>query len=218
MQSVLLLSTLYLSLMAPGNNKAQRIYLDRGMQETSKGKAEFYKLPEGQRGDAYIGRIFTMDNVLKAEGEYADAALKVEHGHFKFFHPDGSLESEGDYVMGNKSGVWKRFDKWGQEMAERVYDPDPLNNIVYTMASTMPQYPGGERAMITYLNSKAEPTEGSYASFVVEKDGDLSGIKVIGLDGSKAEEIADALENAPRFEVGEKDGVPVRVQMRVPLK
>jgi antitoxin component YwqK of YwqJK toxin-antitoxin module len=218
MQTLLLLTTLWTGLLAPGDNKAPRTYLSNVMEVTTKGKAAYYKVPAGQEGMAYIGRIYTMDDVLKAEGHYADAALEVEQGHFTYYHPDGKVESEGDYAMGHKSGVWQRFDQWGEQLAEKVYDTKPLENIVYTVAPTMPQYPGGEQAMITYLKGKATNADGMTASFVVEKNGDLSEIKVIGGSPSMAEDIAEALEKAPRFEVGEKDGVPVRVQMRVPLK
>jgi len=120
--------------------------------------------------------------------------------------------------MGYKSGVWQRYDEWGQQLAEKVYDPTPLENIIYTMAPTMPQYPGGDRAMVDYLRSTAGDVKGAMASFVVEKDGDLSGIKVTGAPPPASDQLVDALDRAPRFEAGEKDGVPVRVLMRVPLK
>ena len=146
------------------------------------------------------------------------AALHVEHGHFVYYFPDGKKESEGDYEMGHKSGVWLRYDQWGQQLAEKVYDPSPLENIVYTMAPTMPQYPGGEQAMISYLKTKAGDVDGATATFVVEKDGDLSEIKVIGAQPAISDQLVDALDRAPRFDAGAKDGVPVRVHMRVPLK
>ena len=217
MQALLLLTCL-VSLAAPGDNRSQRIYLNKVMEVTTKGKAEYYKIPAGQEGSTYIGRIYTMDDVLKAEGHFIDAALRVPHGSFTYYHPDGKIESQGEYVMGNKSGVWQRFDEWGQQLAEKVYDHAPLENIVYTMAPTMPQYPGGDQAMITYLKGISPGLHGATASFVVEKNGDLSDIKVIGAEPGAADHVVQALEKAPRFEAGEKDGIPVRVQMRVPLK
>jgi hypothetical protein len=72
--------------------------------------------------------------------------------------------------------------------------------------------------MISYLKKSAGEVEGATATFVVEKDGDLSEIKVIGAQPAVSDQLVMALDRAPRFEAGEKDGVPVRVQMRVPLK
>lgn len=218
MHALLLAASILSSTFAPGDKKAARTYLNSVMEPTSRGKAAYYKVAAGQDGPLYVGRIFTMDDVLKAEGRYADADLLVAHGHFTFFFPDGKKESEGDYEMGYKSGVWQRYDEWGQQLAEKVYDPTPLENIVYTMAPTMPQYPGGEQAMITYLKKSAGEVDGATATFVVEKNGDLSEIKVLGAPPGVDEQIVDALDHAPRFEAGEKDGLPVRVHMRVPLK
>ena len=218
MHALLLSAFLGTAMIAPGDKKPVRIYLNSVMETPTKGKAAYYKIAAGQDGSAYVGKIFTMDDVLKAEGRYADAALEVEDGHFIYYFPDGKKESEGDYAMGNKSGVWQRYDEWGQQLAEKVYDPTPLENIVYTMAPTMPQYPGGDQAMITYLKTKAGEVEGATATFVVEKDGDLSEIKVIGAQPAITDQLVMALDQAPRFEAGEKDGVPVRVHMRVPLK
>ncbi len=218
MQTLLLVTTLWTGLFVPGDKKPARTYLSNVMEPTTKGKAAFYKEPAGQQGTLYIGKIFTTDGVLKAEGHYADAELRIEQGHFKFYHADGKLESEGDYAMGNKSGVWQRYDDWGQQLAEKVYNPAPLENIIYTQAPTMPQYPGGKQAMINYLRNTVGSVPGATASFVVEKNGDLSEIKVIGANPPTSEQLVQALDKAPRFEAGAKDGLPIRVQMRMPLK
>lgn len=217
MQNLFLLTAFVTGLLIPGD-KPQRTYLSDRLEATTKGKASYYKEPVGMDGTLYLGRIYTMKGVLKAEGHYADAALKVEHGRFRYFHPDGKVESEGDYVMGQKSGVWQRYDNWGQELAEKVYDAEPLKNLVYSLAPTMPSYPGGERAMIGYLRSNVKEAKGATALFVVEKDGALSDIRVLNADTAVAEKVVQALERAPRFEAGLRDGVPVRVQMRVPIK
>ncbi len=218
MYAILLAASICNMTLAPGGKKPARIYLSSVMEPTTKGKAAYYKIPDGQDGSLYVGRIYTMDDILKAEGRYADASLRIAHGRFIFYFPDGKKESEGDYEMGNKSGIWQRYDEWGQQLAEKVYDPSPLENIVYTMAPTMPQYPGGDQAMITYLKKSAGEVDGAMATFVVEKDGDLSDIKVMGAEPTINDQIVQALDQAPRFEAGEKDGIPVRVQMRVPLK
>ena len=120
--------------------------------------------------------------------------------------------------MGNKSGVWQSWNDWGEPMAEKVYNADVLANIVYTTAPTMPQYPGGDKAMVSYLKDKCGEVKGATANFVVETDGDLTGIRVTGTDPATAEMLVSALDQAPRFDAGNKNGVPVRVEMRVPLK
>lgn len=216
-----LLTSVLLVALATGTANAQRSYLDGGLGSTSKGKAAFYVEPGEAVPDGHVAaQIFTMDGVLKAKGFYTDAECRIPDGHFVFYFPNGKVESEGDYVKGRKNGVWTRKDKWGRDLAEKVYDPAPLDNVVYTLAQTMPQYPGGEKAMVRYLREKVGKTHGDVmASFIVEKDGMLSEVEVVGADDPKiADQIASAISAAPRWAAGQQDGQPVRVQMRVPLK
>lgn len=219
MYALLLATTVCSSLVASAAASGQRTYLNGVLEPSTKARAAYYKEPAGMDGALHLGRIYTMDGVLKAEGRYADAELQVEQGLFVFYFPDGKVESTGNYENGKKSGVWKRYDRWGQALAEKVYDPTPLENIVYTMAQTMPAYPGGERAMVKYVHEKCGKTKGEVvATFVVEKDGGLSDVKVLGADDRTTEQLVQALEASPRWQAGVNDGVPVRVQMRVPLK
>lgn len=201
--------------------QAQRIYLDAVLEPATKAKAAYYLEPGGSDGaDGYLAQIYNMDGSLKAKGRYADAECRVPDGHFTFYFPNGKVESEGNYQNGRKDGVWTRNDKWGRELAEKVYDAAPLKNLVYTMAQTMPQFPGGEKAMVRYVREKVGKTSGEVmASFIVEKDGQLSDLQVVGAEDPRvAEQIAEAIVAAPRWEAGVQDGQPVRVQMRVPLK
>lgn len=204
----------------------QRQYLDEVLAATTVKKARHYRVNEGRDGELFIGRTYTMDGKLKSEGRYADAALIVPHGAFVFYHPNGKVESRGAYVNGNKSGVWERFDAWGAPLAEKIYDPEPLENIIYTRAGTMPTYPGGgERAFVKYVRQKVSPISGQRlkgavtASFVVEKNGELTDVKVIdGKDGVFDGRVVDAVRSTSPWQPGADQGRPVRVQMRVPVQ
>lgn len=201
--------------------QAQKVYLDATLEPVNKGKAVYYLEPGGSDGTGgYLADLYYMDGTLKAKGRYADDQYRVPDGHFVFFHPNGKIESEGNYVQGWKDGPWTRKDKWGRELAEKIYDAEPLRNIVYTMAQTMPRYPGGEKAMVQYVRDRVgKPSGDVMATFVVEKDGRLSGVEVTGAENEQvADQIASAISEAPRWTAGSQDGQPVRVQMRVPLK
>ncbi|MCC6542261.1 MAG: TonB family protein [Flavobacteriales bacterium] len=206
--------------------KAAKIYLSEVLEPTSKGKAAYYLQPEGMDGDLYIGKIYTMDGKVKAEGRFRDPELTIEEGPFVFYHPNGKVESQGAYVMGNKTGVWLRFDPWGAPLAEKVYNPDVLANILYTRAETMPTFRGGdERAFVRTVKEGVKLPEGStvkgsvMASFVVEKNGELSDVKVIeGQDKAVDDQVVDVIKSTSPWTPGADKGVPVRVQMRVPVQ
>lgn len=217
----LLIATLALAVLSAGQARAQRSYLDAVLQPCKEGVAAYYMEPGGtDAAGGYLAQIHSLDGKLKAQGRYADPERRIPDGRFTYFFPNGKVESEGAFVMGRKDGIWKRNDKWGRPLAEKVYDNTVMANLVYTMAQAMPQFPGGEKAMVRYLKDKVGRTSGNVmASFIVEKDGRLSEVKVTGVQDPKvADQVADAFSTAPRWEAGTQDGQPVRVQMHVPLK
>lgn len=208
----------------PGDPERQ--YLSDVLEPAAKKKASFYREVSGRDGELYIGKTYTMDGKLKAEGTYLDASLGRPHGYFTYYHPNGRVESRGEYIKGNKAGIWERFDAWGQPMAEKVYNPEPLANIVYTRAETMPRFKDGdEKALVRYVRSKVESAgskrvKGTYtSSFIVEKDGSLSDVKVVeGQDEQIGQQVVDAIKSTDPWAPGADKGQPVRVQMRVPVQ
>ncbi len=206
---------------------SEKQYLNEVLEATSKKNAAYYRIAGGDTKDgAFLGKTFSMDGGLKAEGPYADPGLMVEHGRFTYYHSNGKVESRGEFVMGLKTGVWERFDQWGRPLAEKVYDPEPLANIVYSRAQTMPRYPhGGERELIRYIKDRVSPLDakgqkGSVtASFIVEKDGQLSDVKVVEQRGVKLDQqVVDAIRTTAPWEPGLERGQPVRVQMKLPVQ
>lgn len=205
-----------------------RQYLSAVMEPAARKQAAFYKVAGGLEAGLYKGSIYNMDGRLKAEGTYLDEALTIEHGEFVFYHANSKVESHGRYEHGTKSGVWKRFDSAGRPLTEKVYDPEPLANIIYTRAQTMPRSAqGGERELVRYLRDHAgtigaKRVKGSVTTtFIVEKDGSLSEVKVIEQKG-RAEQVTPAVLSALQatvpWEPGLEKGQPVRVRMRVPVQ
>lgn len=219
------IAALLLSLTGAAAQDPERIFLNEHLERTTGRKATFYRIWEGMEGQHFIGRTYSMDGKLKAEGRYLDEQLTVEHGHFTFYHANGKVESSGDYAEGLKAGVWQRFDGWGRSLAEKVYDPEPLADIVYTRAQTMPRYPGGDKELVRYIRSKVVGEDGQRvktqvtASFIVEKNGELSEVKVVkGEDPIMDEKVVDALRSTPAWDPGREKGRPVRVQMQLPVE
>lgn len=201
-------------------------YLDQVLAATTPKKATYYRVNEGKDGELYIGKTYSIEGKLKAEGRYADAGLNVPNGPFVFYHPNGKVESRGEYVNGNKSGLWERFDVWGGALAEKIYAPEALENIIYTRAQTMPQYSGGDqRAFVRHVRQKVSPINGDRlkgevtTSFIVEKNGELSEVKVVdGKDSVFESQLVEAVKSTSPWQPGADQGRPVRVQMRVPVQ
>lgn len=222
------LSPLFLLALAlPFGAQAQgeeRQYLSEVLASTTRKNAAFYRTVVGEQDGLVLARTFSMEGTLKAEGTFTDKSLQVEHGAFTFYHANGKVESKGQYVMGHKSGVWLRFDQWGRPLAEKVYDPEPLVNIVYTRTETMPAYPGGDKELVKVLrertlqNGEKAPRNVS-ATVLVEKSGELSEVKVIdGPDAAFDERLAEAIRSTAPWTPGEEKGQPVRVRVKLPVQ
>ena len=214
-----IVASLVLCISLCASASAQRTWLDDGMEPCARSKAAFYIEGNGMEGSHHKAKVFDLDGVLKGEGTYNDAEYRIADGAFTFYWPNGKVESMGHYLNGKKDGVWKRYDKWGTELAEKVYDISHLVNLVYTMAQTMPEYPGGEKAMVRYVNDNVGKTpKHALASFVVEKNGQIGELTVTGVeDPTLKEKVINSLSNAPQWKAGVQNGQPVRVRMRVPL-
>ena len=100
-------------------------------------------------------------------------------------------------------------------------------NYVVT-AEVMPEFPGGEKALMRFLatnttypeKAKAIDMEGTvYISFIVEKNGEVSSVKVArqvfkALD----DEATRVIKSLPVWKPGLQNGQPVRVQYTVPIR
>jgi protein TonB len=92
----------------------------------------------------------------------------------------------------------------------------------------MPEYAGGMAAMNKFIYDNLKfPTEGlqqtgtCYASFVVNKDGTVSNIRIIRVSGCPAcdKEVLRVLRLMPQnWTCGRQNNFPVRVQFNLPVR
>jgi periplasmic protein TonB len=102
------------------------------------------------------------------------------------------------------------------------------DTTVYTVVESMPQYPGGDDAMMKYLAinitypqvAKDKGIQGTvWCTFVVEKDGSVNNVKILrGIGYGCDEEVIRVVKAMPKWKPGEKGGKPVRVQYSLPVK
>lgn len=105
--------------------------------------------------------------------------------------------------------------------------PAPVTSPL-DMAEVMPGFPGGEGAMISFLQSrikypdlaKENEVQGTvYLHFVVEADGKLSGFRLLrGLGYGCDEEALRVARLMPRWTPGKQAGVAVPVYFTVPIR
>ena len=101
------------------------------------------------------------------------------------------------------------------------------NDKVLEKAEVMPQFPGGDQAMMKFVSENVQyPEEAKekeisgrvMVGFIVEKDGSISDVKVVkGIGGGCDEEAVRVVKAMPKWKPGKEKGKPVRVSYMMPF-
>ena len=101
------------------------------------------------------------------------------------------------------------------------------NDKVLEKAEVMPEFPGGEQAMMKFVAENVQyPEEAKekeisgrvLVSFIVEKNGSINEVKVMkGIGGGCNEEAVRVISAMPKWKPGKQEGKPVRVSYMMPI-
>lgn len=99
---------------------------------------------------------------------------------------------------------------------------------VFTIVEQMPQYPGGDKALQKFMEKNLQypvtaienGVEGTvYISFIVERNGGITSVKVIrGIGGGCDEEALRLVHLMPEWKPGKQEGETVRTYMTLPVR
>lgn len=105
--------------------------------------------------------------------------------------------------------------------------PDPVEDKVFTSSETMPQFPGGESALLKYLSDHIKYPETAMENnvqgrvvvqFVVKRDGSIGDVKVVrGKDPDLDKEAVRIVKTLPTFIPGRMNGQAVNVWYTLPI-
>jgi protein TonB len=98
---------------------------------------------------------------------------------------------------------------------------------VFMVVENMPEFPGGDLGLMKYIqkNVKYPPiakeyniTGKVYISFVVDKSGSVTNVKVVrGVDKNLDAEAVRVIKSLPKYKPGKQRGKAVRVMFTVPI-
>ena len=101
------------------------------------------------------------------------------------------------------------------------------NNMAYDVVEVMPQYPGGQIAMMKYImenikypkQAMKEGIQGRVTvSFIVEKDGRVSNVRLLrSVQSALDKEAIRVVKSMPKWSPGKQNGKPVRVRFNLPV-
>ena len=105
---------------------------------------------------------------------------------------------------------------------------EEVTNKVFDVVEVMPSFPGGQGALMSYLNSQTKypvvaqenGVQGRVTvSFVVERDGSITDVHVVrSVDPSLDREAARVISSMPNWQPGKQNGSAVRVKFNVPVQ
>ena len=114
------------------------------------------------------------------------------------------------------------------EINSTVINQDPQEEQVFMVVEKMPEYPGGDEARVKFLVENVKYPEEArkngisgtvYITFIVEKDGKISNVKVLkGVDELLDNEALRVVKLMPVWQPGVQRGKPVRVQFNMPIQ
>lgn len=150
--------------------------------------------------------------------------------------PEEELKTQ-DELMNTKVAIGT-FDVKGNDDAngevlkakEVIAQPEPPKaeeNKIFEVVEQMPAFPGGDAALMKYLQENTHyPTIAAESGvqgrvvigFVVEKDGSITDVTVIkSQDPSLDREATRVVKSMPRWIPGKQNGSAVRVKYQVPV-
>ena len=101
------------------------------------------------------------------------------------------------------------------------------NDMVFDVVEVMPQFPGGQIAMLQYIMKNIKYPEQAMKEgiqgrvtvrFIVEKDGSISDVKpILSVHPLLNKEAVRVVESMPKWTPGKQNGKPVRVRFNVPV-
>lgn len=181
--------------------------------------------------------LFYKNGNLKSSTQYSNTEKKIQNGNEKTWSENGVLLSEINYNSNKLNGTLKTWWKNGVQKRNDLYINDSLisgkcfdstgKEIPHFAFMISPEFPGGLKEMYTFIitnldypeDAKEKGIQGKvYVSFVIEKDGNVSNVKVVtSIHPLLDEEAIRVVSTFPQWKPGLRDGEPIKTRYKLPV-
>ena len=155
------------------------------------------------------------DNEVKEDQEMkSQEELQETNTAIGAFNVEGNDETGGEVLK-------------AKEVIAEPEPPKVEETKVFDVVEEMPQFPGGNSALMEYLGknikypvvAEENGIQGRVVcTFVVERDGSITDVKVVrGVDSSLDKEAVRVVKSMPRWIPGKQNGSAVRVKYTLPV-
>ena len=196
----------------------------QSLAEKKEAKAEKKDEPEVEKIE--IERVkssvaFTVPEIKKDDEVKEEQEIKSQDELQETNTAIGAFNVEGNDETGGE--VLK-----AKEVIAEPEPPKVEETKVFDVVEEMPQFPGGQAALLEYLAknikypvvAEENGVQGRViVTFVVERDGSITDVRVVkSVDPSLDKEAARVVKSMPKWQPGKQNGSAVRVKYTVPLQ
>lgn len=139
---------------------------------------------------------------------------------------DDDVEIEEEFVIDVEATATTVVKEYVPIVVEK--EAEIVEEVIFTVVEENPGFPGGEEERMRYLQqnlkypqmARESGIQGTvYVTFVVEKDGSITDVRILrGIGGGCDEEAARVVKTMPRWNPGKQRGQAVRVQFNLPIR
>ena len=130
--------------------------------------------------EIYVANDYYKNGNIQMIGTYSNKKGTLREGFFKYFHENGNIKSEGNYLKNQQTGNWKIYSDDGKLDSEGEYIKGKKNGIWiwYTENGNICSkevYKKDERTSYTFFDEKGNDVNISDAEFLAKfNDGDAN--------------------------------------------
>ncbi len=138
---------------------------------------------------------------------------------------DDDVEIDEEFIIDVEATVFTEVQEFAPIIVE---EEEVVEDVIFTVVEDQPSFPGGEEARIRFLQenlrypqmAREAGIQGTvFVTFVVERDGSVTDVRVLrGIGGGCDEEAVRVVRNMPNWQPGRQRGQAVRVQFNMPIR
>lgn len=163
----------------------------------------------------------------KMNSDYQALSKKDDDHHLVHGSSRGSSDNFKKILIDRKTNKETGEAPITNEVSKTEETPEFEESKVFDVVEKMPQFPGGQAALLEYLAKNIQiPVDAEengvqgrvICTFVVERDGSLGDIRVVkSVEPSLDQEAVRVIKSMPKWTPGKQNGSYVRVKYTVPV-
>lgn len=228
-----------LPFMVNSQTPEERFFFDAAGNKCDSVAASSYSIYTYADSQKKSGKIITknMRGVVLSECNYSDIYWKRQHGKSMYFFENGNPKRTMSFVEGAYDGELVTYHPNGQLKRKDVFDKGKfVSGKCYTRSGAdtshyqyeiMPEYPGGEEALIRFISSKLKyPKKARKAGiqgkvlvkFSIDAMGKVTDVGIAkSIDPQLDKEGIRIVKSLARWAPGSLDGEKVKVSYVLPI-